>query len=136
MIEVVRGVDRRPGVVVLSRFAAACGVEGCVPMYAVIESGGKQYRVVEGDVIDVELTSITDGEPRTVNFDRVLMVSGDTGVKVGSPVVSGASVSAVLVREVRAPKIRIFKKKRRKGYKKSAGHRQDLLRVRIEAINV
>jgi len=105
-------------------------------MYAVIESGGKQYRVVEGDVIDVELTSITDGEPRTVNFDRVLMVSGDTGVKVGSPVVSGASVSAVLVREVRAPKIRIFKKKRRKGYKKSAGHRQDLLRVRIEAINV
>ena len=105
-------------------------------MYAVIESGGKQYRVAEGDVIDVELTSISDGEPRTVNFDRVLLVSGDTGVKVGSPVVSGASVSAVLVSEVRGPKIRIFKKKRRKGYKKSAGHRQDMLRVRIDAINV
>ena len=104
-------------------------------MYAVIESGGKQYRVAEGDVIDVELRSVSDSEPRSVSFDRVLMVSGDTGVKVGSPMVSGASVSGVLVSEVRAPKIRIFKKKRRKGHKKSAGHRQNLLRVRIDAIN-
>ena len=105
-------------------------------MYAVIETGGKQYRVAEGDVIDVELIETSEGEPRTVSFDRVLMVSGDTGVKVGSPVVSGASVSGVLVDEVRAPKIKVFKKKRRKGYKKSAGHRQDMLRVRIDAINV
>jgi large subunit ribosomal protein L21 len=104
-------------------------------MYAVIETGGKQYRVAEGDVIDVELTSVSEDEARTVNFDRVLMISSDTGVKVGSPVVSGASVSGVLVNEVRAPKIRIFKKKRRKGHRKSAGHRQDLLRVRIDAIN-
>ena len=104
-------------------------------MYAVIETGGKQYRVAEGDVIDVELTETSEGEPRTVSFDRVLMVSGDTGVKVGSPVVSGASVSGVLVEEVRSPKIKVFKKKRRKGYKKSAGHRQDMLRVRIDAIN-
>jgi large subunit ribosomal protein L21 len=104
-------------------------------MYAVIETGGKQYRVAEGDVIDVELTEISEGEPRTVSFDRVLMVSGDTGVKVGSPVVSGASVSGVLVDEVRAPKVKIFKKKRRKGHKKSAGHRQNYLRVKIDAIN-
>ena len=80
-------------------------------MYAVIETGGKQYRVAEGDVIDVELTSVSEDEARTVSFDRVLMISGDTGVKLGSPVVSGASVSGVLVNEVRAPKIRIFKKK-------------------------
>ena len=101
-------------------------------MYAVIETGGKQYRVEKGDVIDVELAETVDG--KAINFDRVLMIGGGEGVRVGSPVVSGASVSGVLVEEIRGPKIKVFKKKRRKGYKKTQGHRQDLLRVRIDAI--
>ena len=103
-------------------------------MYAVIETGGKQYRVEKGDVIDVELAETGGDEGREISFDRVLMIGGGEGVRVGAPVVSGASVSGVLVDEIRAPKIKVFKKKRRKGYKKTQGHRQNLLRVRIDAI--
>ena len=103
-------------------------------MYAVIETGGKQYRVEKGDVIDVELAETGDSEGSAISFDRVLMIGGGEGVRVGAPVVAGASVSGVLVEQVRAPKIKVFKKKRRKGYKKTQGHRQDLLRVRIDAI--
>jgi large subunit ribosomal protein L21 len=100
-------------------------------MYAVIETGGKQYRVQPGDVIDVE-RSLEGAEGSTVTFDRVLLVGGD-GVKAGEDVAK-ATVSAVVVGEVRGPKLIVFKKKRRKGYKRRNGHRQDLLRVRIEAI--
>ena len=103
-------------------------------MYAVIEAGGKQYRVEEGDVIDIELAELTDEKERSISFDRVLMIGGGDGVRVGAPVVAGASVNGVLVDEIRGPKINVFKKKRRKGFKKRAGHRQDLLRVRIDAI--
>lgn len=103
-------------------------------MYAVIETGGKQYRVAPGDVIDVERLPRTDETDEKVEFDRVLLVSGEEGVKVGRPVVDGATVSGSLVREVRGPKIRVFKMKRRKGYRRTRGHRQDLLRVRIEEI--
>ena len=102
-------------------------------MYAVIETGGKQYRVEPGDVIDVERVSGQDGE---VRFDRVLMVTGDNGAQFGSPVVEGALVKASLVGEVRGPKIRVFKKKKRTTYRKSRGHRQDLVRVRIEGIEL
>ncbi len=102
-------------------------------MYAVIETGGKQYRVAPGDVIDVELVAAT-GKKNNVSFDRVLLVSGDSGVQVGAPVVDGAKVTGVLVDEIRGPKILVFKKKRRKGYKRKRGHRQDLSRVRIEKI--
>jgi len=102
-------------------------------MYAVIETGGKQYRVQPGDVIDVERgPEVADG---TVEFDRVLMVGGEgTEVAVGSPTVDGAVVRASLVDEVRGRKIRVFKMKRRKGYRRTRGHRQDLLRVRIDEI--
>ena len=103
-------------------------------MYAVIETGGKQYRVSQGDVIEVELAPVSGKAKKTVRFDRVLMVSGDKGVRVGDPLVGGAKVTAELVEEVRAPKILVFKKKRRKGYKRLRGHRQDLLRVRIQKI--
>ncbi len=104
-------------------------------MYAVIETGGKQYRVAAGDVIDVERAPVGGkGKKKTIRFDRVLMVSGEGGVRVGDPVVDGAKVTGVLVDEVRAPKILVFKKKRRKGYKRLRGHRQDLLRVRIDKI--
>jgi len=103
-------------------------------MYAVIETGGKQYRVQPGDVIDVERdVEVADGG--AVEFDRVLMVGGESDeVSVGSPTVDGAVVRASLVDEVRAKKIRVFKMKRRKGYRRTNGHRQNLLRVRIDEI--
>lgn len=103
-------------------------------MYAVIETGGKQYRVEPGDVIDVERLSGADNNE--VRFDRVLMVTGDNGAQFGNPVVAGALVKAALVGEVRGPKIRVFKKKKRTTYRKSRGHRQDLVRVRIEGIEL
>jgi len=103
-------------------------------MYAVIETGGKQFRVEPGDVIDVELTPVSGKKTQKVTFDRILLVGDDKGVKVGAPVVSGAEVTGVLLDEVRGPKIRVFKMKRRKGYRRTRGHRQDLLRVKIENI--
>lgn len=103
-------------------------------MYAVIETGGKQYRVEPGDVIDVELTPVSGKKVQKVKFDRVLLVGDDEEIKVGTPVVAGAEVTGVLVDEVRGPKVRVFKMKRRKGYRRSRGHRQDLLRVKIDDI--
>lgn len=100
-------------------------------MYAVIETGGKQYRVEPGDVLDVELLGV---EEETVEFDRVLMVSGDAGVQVGAPTVAGATVTATRLDQVRGPKVIVFKMKRRKGYRRHNGHRQDYDRVRIESI--
>lgn len=103
-------------------------------MFAVIESGGKQYRVEPGDVVDVERVEAAVKKDRQIEFDRVLMVGDDKEVEVGKPGVAGAVVSAVLVDDVRGPKVRVFKMKRRKGYRKSRGHRQELMRVRIDAI--
>ena len=102
-------------------------------MYAVIETGGKQYRVEEGDVLDVERLSDT-GDDGEIEFDRVLLVGGGDDVQVGRPVVDGVTVKASLVGEVRAPKIRVFKYKRRKGYRRTAGHRQGLHRIQIDSI--
>jgi large subunit ribosomal protein L21 len=104
-------------------------------MYAVIETGGKQYRVQAGDVIDVE-RGVEVADDGAVEFGRVLMVGGgdDDGLSVGSPTVDGAVVRASLVDEVRGRKIRVFKMKRRKGYRRTRGHRQDMLRVRIDEI--
>jgi large subunit ribosomal protein L21 len=101
-------------------------------MYAIIETGGKQYRVENGDVLDVELDARSEAD--TIEFNNVLLVGGGDDVRVGDPHVADARVSAVAVAEVRAPKVLVFKKKRRKGYKRTQGHRQNLLRVRIEAI--
>lgn len=103
-------------------------------MYAVIETGGKQYRVEPGDVIDVERGVDTGEKGGKVAFDRVLLVAGDDGVRMGQPLVEGATVQASLVGEVRGPKVRVFKMKRRKGYRRTAGHRQNFLRVRIDEI--
>ncbi|MEM8931929.1 MAG: 50S ribosomal protein L21 [Acidobacteriota bacterium] len=103
-------------------------------MYAVIETGGKQYRVQEGDILDVERLSGVDSDNTDVTFDRVLLVGDGDDVKVGRPTVDGASVSAELVSEVRGPKIIVFKFKRRKQYRRKNGHRQDLHRVRIQSI--
>jgi large subunit ribosomal protein L21 len=105
-------------------------------MYAVIESGGKQYRVAPGDVLDVELLSEAGDAGSSVRFDRVLMVSGDGGLQVGAPVVAGAAVTASLVGAVRGPKIRVFKTKKRIQWRRTRGHRQDLHRIRIEGIEL
>lgn len=103
-------------------------------MYAVIQTGGKQYRVQAGDEIDIETLSPASGDDKEVVFDRVLMVGGDGDLQVGSPTVEGATVRGILLREFRAPKVIVFKKKKRKGYRRKNGHRQNLLRVRIEDI--
>jgi len=103
-------------------------------MYAVIETGGKQYRVQPGELIDVELRPDAGNRGSAVSFDRVLMVGGDDGVQVGSPVLDGARVTGVLVNRVRGPKVIVFKMKRRKQYRRHQGHRQGYLRVRIEGI--
>ncbi len=107
-------------------------------MYAVIETGGKQYRVNQGDIIDVErLPGAAEGDD--VVFERVLMIGGDDAadVKIGTPVVEGARVTATLVDDdLRGPKLVVFKKKRRKGYRRTRGHRQDLHRVRISNIEL
>ncbi len=103
-------------------------------MYAVIQTGGKQYRVQAGDVIDIErLSAVTEEEPEVI-FDRVLMIDDGGAVKVGDPVVEGAQVNGVLVRSLRAPKVTVFKMKRRKGYRRKNGHRQDLHQVKIKDI--
>ncbi|KAB2966166.1 MAG: 50S ribosomal protein L21 [Thermoanaerobaculia bacterium] len=105
-------------------------------MFAVIETGGKQYRVEKGDVLDVELLPVAAEPGGKVAFDRVLMVFGEGGTRVGNPVIPGARVEATLVDAVRGPKLRIFKHKRRKAQRRKAGHRQDLHRVRVESIVV
>ena len=103
-------------------------------MFAVIETGGKQYRVQAGDVLDVELLQIEGKEREKIVFDRVLLVYGEGGTRVGNPVIPGARVEAELLHDTRGPKVRIFKKVRRKGYKRQGGHRQDYLKIRVQNI--
>jgi large subunit ribosomal protein L21 len=105
-------------------------------LYAIIRSGGKQYRVVPGEIVRVERDVLGGADKDKVTFAEVLMVGGDTP-KVGSPTVSGASVVATVLRESRGDKIVVFKKKRRKNHtKRKHGHRQDLVELRIDTINV
>jgi large subunit ribosomal protein L21 len=103
-------------------------------MYAIVEAGGKQHRVEVGQRIAVERVWPGAEPGSQVVFDRVLLLRDDARVAVGSPTVAGATVKATLVRELRGDKIIIFKKKRRKGFRRTRGHRQDLLEVRIDAI--
>jgi large subunit ribosomal protein L21 len=101
-------------------------------MYAVIKTGGKQYRVKPDDILEIERLA---GEPGDIlQFDQVLMVVNEAGIEVGTPVVSGAIVAAELVEQTRGDKIKIFKKKRRKHYRRTMGHRQDLSQIRITEI--
>ena len=102
-------------------------------MFAVFESGGKQHRVVEGEVIRLERL---DGEPGdTVVFDRVLMVAEGDDVDIGEPLVSGSQVTGEVLGQGRGKKIRVIKFKRRKNYLRKKGHRQAFTDVRITAIN-
>ncbi|HCE26620.1 MAG TPA: 50S ribosomal protein L21 [Ruminococcaceae bacterium] len=100
-------------------------------MYAVIETGGKQYQVKEGDVLFIEKLE-AEGE---ITFDKVVMVGGDGSVKVGAPYVDGASVKATLIKNGKAKKITVFTYKPKKHIKKKQGHRQPYSKVQIEAIN-
>ena len=101
-------------------------------MYAVIETGGKQYRVVKGDTLDVELLDAEAGKPYT--FDRVLLFANDGKVTVGAPTVATASVVADVTTHLRGEKKIAFKMRRRKGYHRTVGHRQELTRVKITDI--
>lgn len=101
-------------------------------MYAVIETGGKQYRVNEGDVIKVE--KLPEEVGAKVSFGRVLLVGEGEKVQVGAPVVSGASVTGKVVEQDRGRKIVVFKMKRRKNYRRKQGHRQDYTGVLIDKI--
>jgi large subunit ribosomal protein L21 len=101
-------------------------------MYAVFKTGGKQYRVAADDTLKVEKLSGAAGD--TVAFADVLMVANGESIEVGAPFVAGASVAAEIVGQVRGPKVIIFKKRRRKHYRRRNGHRQDLTHVRITEI--
>ena len=101
--------------------------------HAIIETGGKQYRVAEGDVIFIEKLNAEAGE--AVKFDRVLAVIDEAGSVFGKPVIEGATVSANVVKNGKSKKIRVFKKKKKKGYRRTQGHRQPYTKVQIETIN-
>jgi large subunit ribosomal protein L21 len=101
-------------------------------MYAVIKTGGKQYRVQPDDILEIERLPGEAGD--ILEFDQVLMLSGESGFEIGTPVVAGALVAAELVEQTRGDKIKIFKKKRRKHYRRTMGHRQDLSQIRITEI--
>jgi large subunit ribosomal protein L21 len=98
-------------------------------MYAIIETGGKQYRVQEGDVITVEKLGIEDG--KKVEFDKVLVLSDDNGLKVGAPYIEGAKVAGKVVENGKGQKVLIFKYKNKKDYRKKQGHRQPYTMVEI-----
>jgi large subunit ribosomal protein L21 len=102
-------------------------------MYAVLETGGKQYRVAAGDKLEIEHLEVEAGKP--VTFDRVLLVNNDGKVSVGAPTVTGASVVADVLEHKRGKKVTTFKMKRRKGYHKTIGHRQELTVVEVKSIN-
>ena len=101
-------------------------------MYAIIATGGKQYKVAEGDIIKVEKLGVEAGA--TVTFDQVLVVNNGE-VKVGEPTVAGASVSATVVEEGKNKKVIVYRYKRKTGYHKKNGHRQPFTKVKIEKIN-
>lgn len=103
-------------------------------MYAVLATGGKQYRVAPGDKLEIEKLEVEPGQP--VTFDQVMLVNNDGQVTVGTPVVAGASIVADVLEQKRGEKLWSFKLKRRKGYRKKIGHRQSLTVVQVKEIKV
>ena len=103
-------------------------------MYAIIEEGGRQHKVTSGDTIQIDRQVGQD--EKTLTFDRVLLVGGEGEPKIGTPLVSGATVTAEVLGATKGPKIRTVKYKRRKGYHKTIGHRQKYVSVRVTGINV
>lgn len=102
-------------------------------MYAIIAADGKQYKVQQGDEIQVDLRDVKEGD--TITFDQVLLVSDGTSPKVGKPMVAGASVAAEVLGQEQGDKVYIQKMRRRKNYRRRTGHRQMYTRVRIGAIS-
>ena len=103
-------------------------------MYAILKTGGKQYKVSEGDVIYVEKLGVEDGA--TVFFDEVLVVGEGDSITVGAPYVSGAVVTGMVEKTGKGKKINIFKMKPKKGYRRRQGHRQPYTKVQIEKISM
>ena len=101
-------------------------------MYAIIATGGKQYKVAEGDIIKVEKLGVDAGE--TVTFDQVLVVNNGE-LSIGCPTVAGASVTGTVVKEAKAKKVIVYKYKRKTGYHKKNGHRQLYTQIKIDKIN-
>jgi large subunit ribosomal protein L21 len=101
-------------------------------MYAIIETGGKQYRVEQGSRIKVE--SLPQAKGEEIALEKVLLVSTDSGLQVGKPTVAGAKVTAEVVAQDRGPKIIVFKKRSKKTYKKTIGHRQNYTELLIKSI--
>lgn len=101
-------------------------------MYAIIETGGKQYKVQEGDVLFIEKLNAADGE--TITFDRVLAVSSENGLTAGTPVVAGATVTATVEKHGKGQKVVIYKYKPKKNYRVKQGHRQPYTKVTIGKI--
>ncbi len=102
-------------------------------MYAIIETGGKQYKVQEGDVIHVEKLNVPAGE--TFTFENVLVLANDDAFTVGSPTVKGATVTASVVEEGKGKKLTVFRYKAKKTYSRKLGHRQPFTKLTITAIN-
>ncbi|MFO0914354.1 MAG: 50S ribosomal protein L21 [Pirellulales bacterium] len=103
-------------------------------MYAIIADSGRQYKVSEGQILDVDFRDASVGDK--IQFDRVLALSGEAGVQIGKPVVSGAAVAAEVLGVTMGPKLVVQKFRRRKNSRRRTGHRQMFTRVRIDKINV
>ncbi|MCV6637564.1 50S ribosomal protein L21 [Candidatus Albibeggiatoa sp. nov. NOAA] len=101
-------------------------------MYAVIKTGGKQYKVAEGDVLQIEKLEANEGD--TVDFNEVLMITDGENTKVGAPVLEGTKVTATVEGQIRGKKVKIIKFRRRKHHRKQMGHRQYLTEVKITGI--
>lgn len=102
-------------------------------MYAVLETGGKQYKVSEGDIIFIEKLEVAEGD--VITLDKVIAISGDDGIKVADQV-SGATVSAKVLKNGKEKKVIVYKMKPKKGYRKKQGHRQPYTKVQIEKISM
>ena len=102
-------------------------------MYAIVKTGGKQYKVAQGDVLFVEKLEANEGD--VVTLDQVLPVAGENGLTVGSPVVEGATVTAKVVAQGKAKKVIVYKYKAKKDYRRKQGHRQPYTKLVIESIN-
>ena len=102
-------------------------------MYAIVKTGGKQYKVAQGDVLFVEKLEANEGD--VVTLDQVLAVAGENGLTVGAPVVEGATVTAKVVAQGKAKKVIVYKYKAKKDYRRKQGHRQPYTKLVIEAIN-
>ncbi len=103
-------------------------------MYAVIKTGGKQHRVSPGDILNIEKIKGEKGD--TILFEEILMVSDEGTVRIGAPFVVGAKVVGEIAAQMKGPKIDVFRMKRRKGYRKKTGHRQQLTTMKIKEISL